>query len=605
MSAKGIVALVTRGIGGPQGLSYLVQVPPQCDDQPSIFSQLRNALSGEPGVAQRTALIAADAVADERALVDSTIRQWAERDAQVGARMQTASTRWGSAPPHERLNEFFRDCVRRSSACRVLLLNRFDSLFERMSGPLLAVMRDLEMAGELLGVNISTLTYDALYERRSLVEPGFVSDYGQEHVRLAVGRLSRDDAERMWQERAIGPLDDRFGRACFELAYEYSGALPGVLRLAQNHLATLLPSRDLPAYRDVLRRELPDAFGRVLRWDEHDARGERPFLAAVVAIHRGCSVPADWSLVRSHPWADVIVSDGEAGRLPSIAPPLGMKAAKMSAELGLTGAPEDLYRAGSYQACLDQVARDPVSPLSMAARMMLEVYGVSAACDLYFHPDVRWRIVGSLARDAGERCTTDEGRLEFERWRRVASALEDIDDGPAPSADSVLRVAVRIAAITRDSNPVTSAYVAVPVIEEALRVYLRSLTEEPPELLLASMAEGDLHRWWSRPEPFRRPLAGQRVSGVCLALTAAVLSEKDAHPLFDSPAALGKLIGVLDSRNLLGHTVVTPEKSMARRLSDAAARILDEAARRAGVRFTSADVERWLQPPLKFLDTLP
>src|SRR5262249_17970256 len=114
---------------------------------------------------------------------------------------------------------------------------------------------DLEAERLLVTVNEPPLTYDDLHSRRSRVEPGFTSDYGQQHVVLTVEPLIPDEARRMWEDEFGLHADDPMLEHCLQLAYAMSGGLPTAFAKAAREAQAGL-AQTVPQYRERLRAEL-------------------------------------------------------------------------------------------------------------------------------------------------------------------------------------------------------------------------------------------------------------------------------------------------------------------------------------------------------------
>jgi hypothetical protein len=251
--------------------------------------------------------------------------------------------------------------------------------------------------------------------------------------------------------------------------------------------------------------------------------------------------------------------------------------------------------------------------------MLLEVFG-NLPRSLYFGPTINWVRVKSHALRAARNCAEAKGRDEFIQWERLASVHEQVgpaqrksvqnhldslsDAGKVGIEASFIRLGVRALASKRDPNSVTSAYSAVPLVEDILRHYV-ILILGLKDIGNAFMGIRDeaLQEWWTRSDlEFQRPAADARLGGSDLAILAAVASAEKGRPLFPEPKQVSYLLRLLsDARNVLGHYVVTPSEGTGRQLSEQACFLLDRLGSHGGCNLRVSDLEAWVQPPRGFM----
>jgi hypothetical protein len=250
--------------------------------------------------------------------------------------------------------------------------------------------------------------------------------------------------------------------------------------------------------------------------------------------------------------------------------------------------------------------------------MLAEVFGDSPR-DLYFRPDIRWKQVKALAERAASMCSDGASRREFEAWCRIAEVhsalpkpdraqIEDYlekqrDAGPRAIEEEAIHLGVRILAVTRDRNPLTAAYMSVPLLEEVLRHYIVLLLNLPTKgSAFSGIDEAAIKQWWGKP--FKYPDPSARLGGTELAVLAAVASAQRGTPLFsDQPELTGVLSALDATRNLLGHYVTTPKEDASKRLISSAKLLLERMCKHGGSSITLDEIERQVQPPRRFLSS--
>ena len=419
---------------------------------------------------------------------------------------------------------------------------------------------------------------------------------------------------RRWRDEHDLPLDSRSARAHFETAYDLSGGLPAPFARAADYAAQLgtLPD-DLRTYRDGLLEQLPDAFSRLLGYDEEDLRPR--LLEALSNMHLGIATASDTQVVVGHRW-HALLATLEASGLRLRSQVIGRKALQMlratRAQMGPS--PEVLYEQGDYKACaaLCEMTGRGATLLGYTALMLAEVFG-DAPRHLYFGPTVRWRRVITLAEQGASMCSTEPSRAEFERWKRIAQVfLDSPDKVPAQAKGNAtvvvienhaIRLGIRILAVAGDRNPVTAAYSAIPLIEDVLRHYVCLV------LALSSNGSGfsaldrsHIDAWWTEPKQFQVPGVDDQLTATSLALLSAAQSSRLGHALFDNPKQLSQLLTLLDQgRNLLGHHVTTPDEKLSKDLVSQASRLLDRLCSHADSELRISELEGWVKAPRRFL----
>jgi hypothetical protein len=598
-----------------------VEIPPGCEDQPDTIGQIRSLIADDPALDSRCACITADAVTGDAEFVDLLIREWLSKDSTKQYVWQKEVESIADLPVAQRLKAFFNICVVDPERRRIVLVRRFDRIFRGMSSELLAVLRDLEHELLLITVSASPLTYEELYRRRSRTQPGFTSDYGQTHVRLTVGILSIDDAERIWKEHFRLPLETRLNRAYFETAYTISGGLPTAFGMAAGYTTNLqIFAEDVRPYGLALMDQLPSAFTRLLGYDEEDEKDR--LVQAVARLHIGAATNSDRQIIRGHRWNFLLLADNSTD-LQLRTEALGRKALEIlrlhrsNSELQ----PDILYDQGQYLACCDVLqglhfANSNV--FFLAATIMAEVFGDSPK-SLYFGPKVKWHIVKKLAQQACDLCQDRIGQLEFKHWIRIAEVHEgypskvnlksempkDEKGTLCRTEDTIIRLAIRVLAVANDRNAVTAAYTGIPLIEDVLRHYVSLVLDLP----LTATAFSDIDTesiaaWWKEAKVFKTPEENASLNVTHLALLAAVISAKKEKPLFTHPTEMSRLLRLQDrGRNMLGHNVLTPPAQLSQQLVEQTTILLDRMCLHLDSGLSVKEIESWVKPPKHFLTT--
>jgi hypothetical protein len=613
MNAQEVVQRVVSALRQRHLSGFLIEVPPGCEE-PDVIAEVRRRVLQEVELSAAHSYLPADTVANERDLVELLIGGWLKSSPPLGSRWQGIQRVIESLQPPQRLKAFFSECIEGGERRQIALIGRFDKVFVRMSSELLAVMLNLESLDLLMTVNASPLDYRELYRRRARQQPGFTSTYGTLHPRLTLGPLSRDEALRRWWEVHGLPWEDRISRAHFETAFTLSGGLPVAFAMAANLASSSQPlDPDLRHYRAELISKLPDAFERLLGYDEEDVRPR--LVEAVARMHLGNAFPEDRRFVDAHRWRDLLLDEnGGEPRLRTES--LGRKAlATLRHERRAEVSPENLYRQGEFRACcaaLQELGAPQERLLFRAAQMLDDVFG-DAPKNLYFGPDISWRRIELFAMAAAKACADEPSSQEFERWARIARIQSEAPSGRSdgqPEAnskdpeDDVIRLGIRVLAVKRDRNPVTAAYSAIPLIEDVLRRYVLLVLKLPVNGSAFSQVERSrLESWWRDDSRFNLPEPSSLLNATQLAVLAAARSEERGHRLFDEPREVSRMLTILnEGRNVLSHYVTTPSAQKGRDLSDCAARLLDQLCKHLGSSLTLHEIETWVKPPYRFLE---
>ncbi|MGD0075658.1 MAG: hypothetical protein ABSD31_15150 [Candidatus Binataceae bacterium] len=588
----------------------MVEIPPGCDEQPDFVARIQAEISKDPWLVSRSAVVTGDAAKDDAQLVEALVKQWSAKDAVIEERWKPLS-RTSQWEPAQELNAFFSECVAQTAERRIAVVRRFDKLFGRMSPELLATMRSLEQEDLLVSLNCSALTYEGLYERRLSTDASFTSDYGQFHSRLTIGPLTPEEAEEKWVNQYRFDVTDRLGRAYLSAAYELSGGLRAAFAKAAA-IAMQLGRRDpdIRVFRTELADQLPSAFSRLFAYDKDDL-GQR-LVEAAARMHLGTASRSDRNFVASHRWNFLLLRDGADP--PCLrSEPLGRKAVELMRKTAHDEVdPALLYQANDYKACMSTLKASPsraTQLLRYAADMMAEVFGDSPR-SLYFGPKVKWTRVKQLATEAAALCREEASKTEFKHWIRISRSHEEQRQKTAQNADLeqaedlVIRLALRVAAVAQDPNPVTAAYTAIPLVEDVLRHYVSIVLKLPATgAAFKGISESEIDGWWKNPiSPFEFPPESEPLSGVCLALLAACGSARIGKVIFDDSSELSELVSRLDSgRNLLGHYVTTPSAELAESLANRATILLDRMFAQLGSQLSVAQIRNWANPPRRFL----
>ena len=489
MNAEQVVERVATAFTQKRPPCFLLEIPPGCEEKPDIIARVQNILLKIPSISVLCAQVTVDTVRNDDELVDLLIREWIGKDKAMESLWQAGKGTVSDLPSPQRLKAFFNLCTLNKGFPQIALIRRFDRIFYRMSSELLAVMRDLEHEMLLITINASPLPYSDLYRRRAHKEPGFTSDYGQAHVRLTLGLLPHDLAEQRWKDEHNLPLGSRLERAYFEVAFDLSGGLPTVFEKATAYAKNFIwVDPDIRNYRTELAEHLPEAFERLLRYDEDE--GFR-LVEAVARMYLGIASPLDKQILSDHPWNFLLI-ESKSGEFGLRSEALGRKAFQMlrSSRRDPSVQPESLYEQGQYLACravMKQGGPAPNRLLFFAVEIVAEAFGDAPGC-LYFGPKVRWGQIKKFAIEAAGICRNQSERAEFDHWRRIAESHET--ESPVDSDDkrkrmnlqenselqylenAAIRLGIRVLAVARDRNSVTAAYTAIPLIEDVLRHYV-------------------------------------------------------------------------------------------------------------------------------------
>ena len=620
MTAEQVVERVTTALRQKRPPCFLLEIPPGCEDTPDVIGRVQNIFFKAPELAVLCAQITADIVRNDDELVELLIREWLGKDASMGSLWYEEKETVRDLPAPQRLKAFFNICMIDKERSRIALVRRFDRIFYRMSSELLAVMRDLEHGMLLITVNASPLPYGDLYRRRARKEPGFTSDYGQAHVRLTVGPLPHDVAEQRWKDEYNLPLGERLDRAYFEVAFDLSGGLPTVFEKAAAYARNLgVFDPDIRKYKTELAEHLPEAFERLLRYDEDV--GVR-LVEAVARMYLGTASPLDKQILSDHQWHFLLI-ENEGGEFRLRSEALGRKALQILRSSGTRGPgvqPTLLYEHGQYLACramMEQGGPPTNRVLFCAVQILAEAFGDAPGC-LYFSPRVRWGQIKKFAVEAATICEDEISRAEFDHWRRIAESHEtqvQVSDNDIKKKmniqekmdlqeleNAAIRLGIRVLAVASDRNSVTAAYTAIPLIEDVLRHYVclvLKLSTRGSEFV--DIDSWKIDTWWKEPETFKFPGKTERLGGVYLAILAAVKSTEKGMPLFDSPDDMARLFKILDERNFPAHYIVTPHEQMSKALIAQAIMLLNRMCSHGGSSITVKELETWVRPPMRFL----
>ncbi len=339
--------------------------------------------------------------------------------------------------------------------------------------------------------------------------------------------------------------------------------------------------------------------------------------------------PGTWRGVRSHRWSDLLV-EGEERELRLVCEPLANMALRIerqrgreSQDIGLSLAAQH-YRQGHYSACIEglrEATAPPLGRLRAAATMMKEVFGDNPQSP-YFRADIRWKTVRELARDAAQDEEPDSAG-EFRGWEKIAHVhaglprsdrramsdyLETLENNLVPGAEkAVILLGIRLLGVERDPSPVTAAHMAIPLVEDILRHYVRLVLQlSVSGEAYSRVSDRDLSTWWPRPDNFQRPSGKEPLSVPELALLAAVVSSRRGKPLFDDPRDLQRLVTTVDQvRNLVGHHVTNPEEKARSSLSRLSRELILKMCSHSQCDMTLECLAELVRPPRRFLAGLP
>ncbi|MDB4285469.1 hypothetical protein N9903_01010 [bacterium] len=555
-----------------------------------------------------------DEVNDTNDLVDMLTQRWSRMKPEVKVSWRRETSLHKNDPPQLRLKAFV-GLANELGYRVVVLIKNFDKVFLKMSGELLAAMRDLEQDSILCCINTSPLSYGDLYDLRARDERGFSSDYGQGHPRLRLEPYSLEEAKEVWCNDLKMSMETRGKRAYFAVAYEATGGLSTLLIKAAYLAAnSRSDSMTIPAFKKYLSDQLIDSFSRFFDYDELS------LVWSVARVHLGNPGVKDLRNLTTHRWADIILREPQDGN-SLICEALGRKAMSLLRKRsdGDEIDPKKVYMQGLYGACLQdlvEMGESSYPVLYPAANMMQLVYGDSPR-NLYYC-DVQWSKVKELADLAGSRCRGSSAKEEFVWWGRIAEALgkrdafekDDIDkylldksDLPTAAEDAFIYLGSRALAVLRDKNPITSVYVAIPIAEDVLRNYAVFVLGVPTcGKAFVDVRDDEINEWWSRSK-FNRPSMDERLSATHLAIVVAIYSNRSVRKVFTSSKQLQKLLTVLDSkRNLAGHYVTVPTEKERTVFIEESINLVRVYGEHAEVEFSLEELEHRLSPPMAFLE---
>ncbi len=617
-----VVDQVLKGLLQKVHRSFLIEVPPGCEQQPEILQEIYLEFQRRLPSQCLCASITVDRFENETGLVKEAIYQWTRKDREINAAWKEDLDFMGDGLSGSRLMHF-ADCARRLKRKLFVFFSHFDKIFRYMSGGLLSEMRDLEQNDRLLCcVNVSKLPYEELYRIRTKEQPGFTSDYGQTHVHFTIGRLQREEAQKIWfQETGLESINRLEGQY-FETAFQESGGFSEAFIKASGIIIN--PDsldKDIRKYRAYLNEILPNAFERLVRQIE-DCE-EIPVIKAIAHMHLGSYQSTDLRILQNHRWRDLFLTTAsDPPRLSCNA--LGRKAVNRCSNLKITRhiSPTQLYKQGHYAACSEllSLAKDSNKVLQIANEMMQEIYGDSPQ-DLYFRPSIQWQRVYNLAKAASKECVDDISISEFDNWKGIAEVRmcwpsERRDDiqkhldklrgmGRQAAEQAAIHLGIRLLAVEQDKNPITAAYTAIPLIEEILRCYLVIVLNLP---ILGSAFDGipdeKITKWWFPDKSWQKPLREVPLSAAELATIVAIISADRKQPLFNDSSELHRIIGILENtRNALGHHVLTPNKKILIQLTTHAKSILKNMLKNVGSSLSLRTISDMVRSPTRFLDT--
>lgn len=606
--------MVCDGLCRPRPKSYLLQVPPGTE-VPDLVHATYQRFNARRLPHMLCAELVADAVRDERALVEELIRSWLEGRPEKEQWTQEVQWLEELAAP-QRLSRF-GSWIDQRELKLFCFIRRFGQVFRTLSSELLAVLRELEHERVLTTVNAAPLPYEKLYRDRQREESGFSSDYGQAHILLKLGAYTEQDGLFLWKDEFALPLDSRLARNYFQLAFDISGGLPVAFEQAVQ-LVPLILNEDVRPYQRVLRERLPDKFRRLLASGPSDSGST--LVEAVARVHVGATRPQDYARIQDSPWGYLLLST-DTEPLTLLCEALGSCALKLLGAQPGSMRPEDLYENGLYGAA-EQLLRAELRPcnplLPIATRMLALVFG-DAPKNLYFDSEVPWKQVRELALQGLQKSEDPAVKAEFAGWARIAEvhghlpparrdALEDALEqkrggGPKVVEDAVIHLGVRLLAATQDPQVVTAGQTAIPLLEDVVRHYTYLVLDEAPSSRnYTQLTDGDIEQWWPSGSLFRRPTEDARLGGAALALYAAVVSARRGHPLFTERQELARAITAMETRNTMGHHVTSAGREEVERLLQHVRQLLNRMCEHGKVALRLEDVKRFVQRPRRFLE---
>jgi len=577
MSQTRAIDRIVEGLSPPRLTSLLIEVPPGCS-RPKFRQLLEHRIQKIKPPKTLFSTLSVDTVRDDEGLYRQLVNDWCRDSAEAKDAWAAESHLTADLPPNKKL-EFFSSCLGEGYRL-IALINRFDKIFYKMSGEILASMRDLEMSNNLACINTSTLPYEALFKLRAKIDKDFSSDYGNSHPRISLTLIKNDEALDFWRENGLN-VDSELKHAYFDIALEMSGRLPEAFLKAANLISD--PDRmtpDLRWYRKELLEQMPSCFTRMIRYLSNNE--ELDVVRAIAALHTGLANDKQVTALRHNNWANILLSlDSATARLSCEAS--GRAALTFLREnSGGTDdeiTPEELYKRKQYGACFrvcDQHSQYENTILKRCAYLGERLFTDSPQ-SLYFD-DVSWKKISILAREIIKMCAEQKDKSHFEGLVLIAEAHKKRGNLDQPSIDrhlesvttkggraideAVIHLGIRILAVSSDPATTCASQAGIPLPEELMRLYVTLvLGKKTDGTAFADITDEELSDWWRSSEEYSRPKPNTRLAATQLAILVAIGSKNRGLSMFESKEDFQRFLSKLDAlRNRGAHYVVSAQK---------------------------------------------
>ena len=577
ISISDVIGRIIAGLSPPNFTSLLIEEPPGCA-HPGFIRLLEEKYVEVKGDHVLLSKLSVDAVSSEDQLCKMLIDDWCSHSDDVLDSWAAVPEAVADYAPALRLLTFASCLDERHTL--VAIFHRFDKIFDKMSGEILAVMRDLENDFRLACVNTSPLPYRILYSQRARREKGFTSEYGTTHPRISLNLISDEDAIEIWRRNGLD-INSPLEKAYFDIGLEMSGRLPeAFVKATQLISGPDMLIDNVQWYRKELIEQIPGCFARLMKylWTNN----EPDVIQSITALHTGLVDKKQVSMLRQHRWASIILSLSN-GSLKLSCESIGRAAVTFLrenvGEKRTTYSPEELYRRREYSACVrvcNQYPQYEHTFLKKCARLG-ELLFTDSPQSLYFD-QVSWKRVARSAKELAEFCKHEDDREYFEGWILIADAhlnrptnnQKSIEEylekavlrGASAIDEATVYLGIRILAVISDPSTTSAAHVSIPLAEELMRFYVALVLKKKTNgSAFSDLADNQFSDWWRPSEKFNRPSDKARLTTSQLAMLVAIGSKARGLGVFDSAEDFQRFLTKLDvRRNLPGHYVVSGNK---------------------------------------------
>lgn len=363
------------------------------------------------------------------------------------------------------------------------VITRFEKFLDVLDASMLGAMRRLESERRLRSAVFSPFTYVDVKQR--WVEQGkklVSSNYGDAHCFCGVQPHDFKSALRMCSEMGIPEHVAKF-------VIEQTGAYPEVcVELIGHWKRVYSGSLFKNDVKQVLVQQAKERLRRFLLLLDMPDRSS--FRDAAASVHYNSHREEALSLLRTHPWASVLLNGDEIR-----AQALGPLAASMStvSHLAAFETARALYFRGSYRAALDVIKNFADTT---ASRMLLLHAG---AMSLLIDPDdgrpgldTDWRQVRSLLSDAMALLSESSSGISRVSIGQIEECQKRLLRISAPIADAASGSTRRIVDALSDKSPRSAFWI---VMLEKMRA--NSLVGNSSATLAALALPEQVYRLWA------------------------------------------------------------------------------------------------------------